>query len=300
MKTKNIDALNNIKSFVDYFINEDGTLRNGATWSGQSDLYMGFVVRLALLLHKEIGSNKYQIFARNAKAEIVLSANTLPSKDGMYGIDMMPITEVLYHGLCFFASYGDYFNATDMTNLAATECIKQYNYFSNNGTLVIPRSFSDVITSVGWARGMGWLYKGIARLLIIPSIKNHPQYSEIVDIYVKLTNAFVAYVREDGLFESRLNLPYELFGETTGTSLLVGAIKVGIDEGILGSTYQEVVLKGIKAVMDNSYLGISLKNVFLFNGNLGAGDYTGHNYAVPNNSDIGWGLMMEAVSEIFF
>ncbi len=102
-----------------------------------------------------------------------------------------------------------------------------------------------------WARGVGWVAAGLARILEqLP--KDHfrrPQYEQI---FAQMMSRLSAAQQDDGLWRPSVLAPESKpFKETSGTALIAFALASGINQGILGrAEYLPVVEKAWGALID--------------------------------------------------
>jgi unsaturated rhamnogalacturonyl hydrolase len=84
-----------------------------------------------------------------------------------------------------------------------------------------------------WSRGNGWVYTALVRTLeFLP--ENSPYRPEFLNTFREMTDALVAWQREDGFWNVSLHDPDNFGGkEMTGTSLFVYGMTWGINTGIL-------------------------------------------------------------------
>lgn len=88
-------------------------------------------------------------------------------------------------------------------------------------------------SKIFWARGNGWVYAGIAQLLIhLPA--DHPTRGWYIGIFRQMTEAIVAAQQADGLWRPSLLDPAEAdVGETSGSAFFVYGLAWGVNNGIL-------------------------------------------------------------------
>jgi rhamnogalacturonyl hydrolase YesR len=111
-----------------------------------------------------------------------------------------------------------------------------------------------------WARGNGWVFAALTRVLdVIPA--NEAHRAEYLADFQAMADALRAVQRSDGFWNVSLFDPTHYGGpELTGTSLFVYGMAWGVRTGVLSSaTYAPVIAKGwaamASAVHTNGFLG---------------------------------------------
>lgn len=95
-----------------------------------------------------------------------------------------------------------------------------------------------------WARGVGWVAAGLARMLEhIP--KDHPRRGDYEKLFVQLMTRLAKQQQPDGLWRPSVLDPQSMpFKETSGTALMGFAFAAGINQGLLDrKTFRPVVVK---------------------------------------------------------
>ena len=84
-----------------------------------------------------------------------------------------------------------------------------------------------------WARGVGWVVAGLARILEnVP--KSHPQRSDYEDIFKKVMARLATAQQSDGFWRPSVLAPKSKpFKESSGTGLIAYAFASGINQGLL-------------------------------------------------------------------
>ncbi len=111
-----------------------------------------------------------------------------------------------------------------------------------------------------WARGVGWVAAGLARILEkLPA--DHARRGDYEDIFRKMMTRLAAQQQADGLWRpSVLDPDTKPFKETSGTALMGFAFASGINQGVLDeATFRPVTEKAwtglIEAVQPDGRLG---------------------------------------------
>ncbi len=100
-----------------------------------------------------------------------------------------------------------------------------------------------------WARGNGWAYAGLARVLdVLPAADPHRAIYE--RDFVDMSRALLGVMRSDGFWNVSLQDPTHFGGrELTGTALVVYGMAWGVKQGLLpAATYAPVVTRSWNAM----------------------------------------------------
>ena len=101
-----------------------------------------------------------------------------------------------------------------------------------------------------WARGNGWVFAGLARLIeYLPD--NDPIKEKYIKLFQDMAYSLAKYQLEDGLWRTRLNDPeWITTKETSGSAFYIYGMAKGIKEGWLPKEYFiSTVLKGWTGLM---------------------------------------------------
>jgi len=101
-----------------------------------------------------------------------------------------------------------------------------------------------------WARGVGWVVAGLARILEnVP--KNHPQRGEYEDIFKKVMARLATAQQSDGFWRPSVLAPESKpFKESSGTGLIAYAYASGVNQGLLSKKqYLPVITKAWSALV---------------------------------------------------
>lgn len=151
-----------------------------------------------------------------------------------------------------------------------------------------------------WARGNGWVYAALVRVLK-QTPKDETHRVDYVNDFLAMTKALKKCQRTDGFWNVSLHDPKNFGGkETSGTALFVYGMAWGISNGLLDSKeYLPVVEKGWKAMV---------KDAVHANGFLGYVQGTGKEpkdgqpvtyTSVPDFEDYGVGCFLLAGTEVY-
>lgn len=101
-----------------------------------------------------------------------------------------------------------------------------------------------------WARGNGWAYAGLVRVLdVLPA--DEPHRSQYVADYVAMSESLRRVARDDGFWNASLHDPTHFGGkELTGTSLITYGMAWGVAHGVLPvAIYRPVVERSWTAMV---------------------------------------------------
>jgi unsaturated rhamnogalacturonyl hydrolase len=98
-----------------------------------------------------------------------------------------------------------------------------------------------------WGRGNGWVMSALPRILdcIDPT---HPKFKKICGILQDTTQALLKYQREDGTFETVINMPGRTYRELSATALIAAGLLHGVRCGYLDKRYLQPGIKAFRAV----------------------------------------------------
>lgn len=102
-----------------------------------------------------------------------------------------------------------------------------------------------------WSRGNGWGMLALAELLVaLPS--SHARYAEVVAAYRDLLKSCLAYQGESGLWyqEMTFNDDKKSYVETSGSGLILYALGVGLELGIVDPGQREAFTRGLRGYLN--------------------------------------------------
>ncbi len=110
-------------------------------------------------------------------------------------------------------------------------------YRPEEGLFMRDRKYFNKKTGSGkpvfWARGNGWVYGGIVRI-VDQLDKDDPMRQKYIDLYLELTKSLIKYQQEDGLWRASVNDPdWFPSKESTGSSFYCYGLLAGINRGWL-------------------------------------------------------------------
>ncbi|MBW5447123.1 DNRLRE domain-containing protein [Cohnella sp. CFH 77786] len=248
-----------IENHFDYYIAHDGTL---IRFAAKLDSYYKAVFGSSLIyLYDKTGNEKFM------KAAVKLRGmfDSLRQRDGIFtdGPYGAIQSELSYLGLAFLAVYGDRFHDEASTRLAMDQILKLYDLLMKDQTDGIPYTLIDEYTKTGkgWARGIGYLFGGMGKLVDSKGIRGDERYGELAARYVRLAASLKQYQTERGLWRNLIHDPNSPL-ESSGTSLIATGFQYGIAAGLLPPSDQFVVDRALRGVTDLSMTGADLGEAY--------------------------------------
>ncbi|MBM1104531.1 glycoside hydrolase family 88 protein [Aurantibacter crassamenti] len=267
LKNKNQSYLKYIQGFVDSFINEKGIITK---WKPELDgLHPGI---LCLFLFEQTGNVKYKNAATNIRNSLIGTATT-PSvfnktPDGGYWHknkshydDVMTI-DGAYMANPFLVKYGVLFNDKESIDIATFQLLlvaeRSFNISNNlayhGWDYTKSRPWANPITGTSteiWSRSMGWFSMALVDILeYLP--KSHKDYNRIVYLFQQIAIGIKNSQNEsDGMWYHMMNHKElkDNYPETSGSGMMLYALKKGIKHGWLDQTYTPITenaWKGLK------------------------------------------------------
>lgn len=278
------DGLYHLQTFFDNYIDTNGSFKNNAKAEVAYDISMG---ESLIDLYKSTNAAKYL----TAITALRTAYNSLPKTSG--GITMINTTQVMSEAFycmhVFLAKYGYEFNDVASTDAAINQAILLYDKLQQSDGIPL----QDLITmnSKGWGRGVGWLVVGIAKLLRFSTIKSHALYFDLVSRFIVVCEALKKYQQPNGMWYGVVhnpNTPYEI----SGTAMIATAFEIGVQEGVLDTSYIASVNNAIKALFTYSKTGHDISQCFPSN--------LDNNYFLQNYSttEFGFGAWAELIANV--
>lgn len=150
---------------------------------------------------------------------------------------------MLYTGLaCDRKDYVDY---------AVFETLERMNILRNHQTGLVhqARGFQakGFITEDNWSRGNGWAALALA-VLIRDLPNDHPDRSEVENVALNFFKSVLQYQNEQGLWHQEMT-DTTSYVETSGSSLLLYALGIAIEQELLGRSYLVNLKKGLRGLL---------------------------------------------------
>lgn len=261
-KTKNQAYLKYIKDFVDSFVDEKGNIKE---LKAELDaIHPGI---LCLSLYEDTKEEKYKIAATQLKNYLV-GTSTTPSlfhktPDGGYWhknnghYDGVMTIDGVYMANPFLLKYGVLFGdneSIDMalfqTFLAASKMFNIETHLPYHGyDYQKKQTWANPITGTAsfvWSRNVGWFSMALADMLeTLPT--SHKEYKRLLYLYQQLAIGIKnTQNTTDGLWCQLIsyNKLAENYTETSGSGMILYALKKGLNNNWLDTSYSMIVENG--------------------------------------------------------
>jgi rhamnogalacturonyl hydrolase YesR len=195
---------------------------------------------------------------RNIKTCIDMVVNT-PQNDDWWWIDALQMAMPVYAKIGVLYGDYDYFQKMyDMYLYTKTQHGDNGLFNPEDGLWWRDADFDPPYTEPNgedcyWARGNGWVYAAMVRVLdILPD--DAPGYDDYMNMYLAMTSAIKKVQRDDGFWNVSLHDPDHFGGkETTGTALFTYGMAWGINNNILPKAeFLPIVTKAWNAMAEES------------------------------------------------
>ncbi len=262
VNTGDAKYFNYIQQSMDYFVNDDGTIR---TYS-LTDYNLDNVLpgRDLLLLCKTTGKEKYRKAATLLREQLKGQPRT--SDGGFWHKKIYPYQmwlDGIYMAEPFYAEYAATFHETDAFDDIARQFVLMERHVRDVKTGLLyhgwdeskKQRWADPISGHSpnfWGRAMGWYAMALVDTLdYFP--KDHPQRAELVAILNRLALPIVKYQ------EPRSGLWYQVLDrgadkgnylEASAACMFVYALAKGVRNGYLPAGDLSVAQKGYKGIID--------------------------------------------------
>ncbi|WP_221409878.1 glycoside hydrolase family 105 protein [Reichenbachiella sp. MSK19-1] len=247
-----------IQSFVDDFVSNEGEVRGLKT--ELDGIHPGV---LCLFLYQETGEERYQVAAQQMR-DFLIGTVDHPSvfqktPDGGYWhknndhYEQVMTVDGAYMSNPFLVKYGQMFDdsesldvATFQTLLIASRSFNIESHLPYHGwNYAKNKSWSNAITGTStevWSRSVGWFSMALVDILDdLPA--THSDYQNILYLFQQLSVGIKETQNQQGLWYQMVNHP-SAFGnyiETSGSGMVIYALKKGMDKGWLDTSYEGVV-----------------------------------------------------------
>lgn len=173
---------------------------------------------------------------------------------------------------------------------------EEYKLFHRDGKYIYPKHKTDNGKKDFWARGSGWVFAGLARVLSdMPTDYKHRDY--FLDKYLKMAEGVKAVQQTEGFWSRSMADRAHADGfESSGTSFFTYGLAWGINSGYLDrNTYLDTCLKGWyflynTALQDDGTVGYVQP--------IGENSKQSLNIGGRNSANFGVGAFLLAASEI--
>jgi unsaturated rhamnogalacturonyl hydrolase len=320
-KTKDVKYFDYIKKNIDYYVNEDGSIKTYKL----NDYNIDNVApgRVLLHLYETTNQNKYKFAADTLMSQLQLHPRT--SEGGFWHKMIYPNQmwlDGLYMAEPFYTEYAKMFNKTKMYDDISNQflLIKKHLYDEKTGLYFHgwdeskQQKWADSTTGTSsnfWGRSLGWFL--MAMVDVLESFpENHKDRSKILTMFQELSASVVKYRDEKTKLwyqvVDKSNQPGNYI-ETSASSMFIYAFARGYNKGYLdekfinlaNESYQYITLNYLVKRNDGNYY---LTNICSVSG-LGGNPYRDGSYEYyineprRDNDFKGYGALILASTEIF-
>ena len=262
-KTKNPEYLDYIKKFVDSFVDEKGNIKKLKT--ELDGIHPGL---LCLFLYENTKDEKYRIAATNMK-NYLLGTSAVPTSfhktpdDGFWHKNNDHYTNVMtidgiYMSNPFLLKYGIISGDNESVDAALFQTFLAVSRMFNIETHLPfhgwdyqkDKSWASPITGTStevWSRSVGWFSMALTDMLeYLPA--THKDYKKLLYIYQQLAIGIKNTQNKDGLWFQLINHKElaDNYTETSGSGMIIYALKKGLNNKWLDESYNKVVENGWK------------------------------------------------------
>ena len=245
---------NHIKAGMDFWLNDDGTIKTyGADEYNIDHITPG---RAMLALYKVTGDEKYKKAVDSLRSQLKIQPRT--KEGGFWHKKIYPYQmwlDGLYMGEPFYAEYSAAFQE-DNWNDIANQFVWMENHARDKKTGLLYHGWDESrqqkwanketgLSPNVWARAMGWY--AMALVDVLDSFpKDNPRRAEIVAILNREAEAITKYQDKDGLWFDVVDLPKKEknYHESSAAAMFVYALAKGVRQGNLPDKYLQTAEKG--------------------------------------------------------
>jgi len=264
-RDKNTKYLQYVKSWVDSFVSEDGTIDCEAIKNKDYELDSLLPGRLLISLYQLTKDEKYKKAAFKLAEELKEQPRT---SDGGYWHKKVYANQMWLDGIYMAGTYSvDFANAFNQPQLfdeTAKQITLIHSHTHDPKTGLLVHGWDETKSLVWanpqtgaspefWGRAIGWYMMALVdELDYLP--KNHPKRDEIVKILQNLSASLVKYQ------DTKTGLWYQVIDkgdradnwhETSATAMFVYALAKGARKGYLSSAYKTNAQKAYQGLLDN-------------------------------------------------
>lgn len=255
--TRDTNYIKYIKTYVDAYVNGAGVVNGlGPTLD---KIHPGL---LCLFLYKETGLTKYKTAATNIRNYILATTLFAKTPDGGFwhknvGYNNIMMLDGIYMAHPFLAKYGQMFNDDSAMNTATRQTLLLASHTYDSSLHLVKHAWnynknsvwSDPVTGASsevWSRAMGWYMMAIVDILqYLPA--THKDYNNMRDLLDSLAIGIKnTQDASSGLWYQVMNKKDSAgnYLETSGSGMLVYALKKAVDNEWIDSGYLSVCRKG--------------------------------------------------------
>ena len=246
-----------IKDYIDHFVDEDGNYKGGALTNLDN-----FMTGSAFCtLYARTGDERY----RKAALQILEGVKDYPSSDGQFWhgnkspnmwVDGVFMMQMFLIRCAQLVGEKDYCLDVACRNIkAAAKHLQRPDGLMIHAWTTEPEKAAwanaEGLSPEVWSEGMGWYALVVPELLaVLP--ESHPDYKDIKDIYLKMSEGLRKYQDKNTggwyMVVDKGSNPLN-FIDPSGTAMFVYSIRRGIDLGLLKEKdYGQVAKRGYEAL----------------------------------------------------
>ena len=264
-KTKNETYLNYIRQWVDSFINEKGTWKDGSYNMFQYRLDDVLPGRLCILLYQQTHEEKYKKIADRFILQLTRQPKT--TEGGYWHKQIYPFQmwlDGIYMGDVFSMQYASAFDTPGWFDESARQIklINNHTYDPATGLYFHGwdesknKVWADPVTGASpelWSRAIGWYAMSLIECLdYLPP--NHPERQNIEAIFQKLCMSIKKFQdNKSGLWFQVINRGNlsDNWIETSASAMFSYSFAKGAHRGLLDSSYLDAAEKAHNSLMTN-------------------------------------------------
>ncbi|NCU03850.1 MAG: glycoside hydrolase family 88 protein [Chitinophagaceae bacterium] len=263
MRTGNVAYYNSIKNRMDYFVQNDGSIKGYELEEYNIDHVNNG--KLVLMLYRITGAEKYKKAAMHLRDQLRTHPRT---KEGGFWHKKIYTWQMwldgLYMGAPFYAEYAMLFNEDTAFNDIANQFIWMENHARDPKTGLLyhawdeskEQQWANKTTGTSphfWARAMGWYADALVDALdYFPA--DHPKRKDLIGILNRLVNAIEK--QQDpatGLWYDVMNYngpgKEKNYFEASASSQFVYAVAKGVRKGYLPAAKLSIAKKGYDGII---------------------------------------------------
>jgi unsaturated rhamnogalacturonyl hydrolase len=256
--TGNSSYLNYIKAYIDSYVDSSGNVTGLAT--SLDNIHPAI---LCLFLYQQTRLPKYKIAATNVRNYLLTNPGFGKTPDGGYWhkndgtYNNIMLLDGIYMAHTFLSEYGSMFSDTVAMDTAVDQALLLASHVYNSTEHLVKHAWNYTKTQIWanpvtgassevWSRGLGWYVAAIADILqYLPT--THPRYNELKT----LLNNLVIGIKNNQ--DPTTGLWYQVvdkqdsaknYLESSGSGLIIYALKTAVDNDWIDSSYLTVVQKG--------------------------------------------------------
>ncbi len=257
-KTQNKEYLKYIQGFADDYIAKDGSISDLNT--ELDGIHPGVI---CLFLYEETGKEKYKKAAQNMRDFLIGESSPFnKTPDGGFWhknndhYDNVMTVDGAYMSNPFLVKYGVMFEDQEAIDVGASQTLLVASRTFDIKTKLPyhgwdyskKKSWAHPITGTSsevWSRSIGWYSMAITDILeFLP--KEHSDYEDLLFLFQEFAQGIIENQNpETGLWHQMVTRPVSEanYPETSGTGMMIYALKKGTNNGWLDSSYEKNISK---------------------------------------------------------